>query len=189
MNIESLQELEVGEGQTVEFKKSLSQCDRGLEALCGMINADLADGTVWFGVNDDGEPVGIQEGDLDSAQGKVSQKLRKFEPPIQATIEVLEIQQKTLIRVSTSRLRRVPFHEYDGRAYMREGSTTRTLRLAEKRSLEAQRNREKHTGPWKCDKCGSEVLQLFSAVVTEHGMVRTYRCHCDGEYWPIVWVS
>ena len=55
----SLEELESGEGQTLEFKKSLSQRDRGLKALCGMINAEPAQGAVWFGVNDDGELVGI----------------------------------------------------------------------------------------------------------------------------------
>lgn len=183
--MDSLQELEKPEGQTLEFKKSLSQCDRGLQALCGMINAAPAEGAVWFGVNDDGLPVGIEVGDLDSAQRKLSQKLRKFEPPVQATIEVLEFNEKTLMRVSCARCRSIPFHEYDGRAYVREGSTVRRLRLAEKQMLRAQRNRDQHPGPWKCNKCGALVLQLLSIAVTEHGMTRTYKCDCGGEYWPV----
>ena len=53
-----------GEGQMVEFKKSLSLQREGLEALCAMVNSDLARGTVIFGVEKDGTVCGIEEGNL-----------------------------------------------------------------------------------------------------------------------------
>jgi ATP-dependent DNA helicase RecG len=49
------------ESQTVELKASLSQLSRAVEALCAFANTDL--GTVYFGIADNGTPVGIQISD------------------------------------------------------------------------------------------------------------------------------
>jgi predicted HTH transcriptional regulator len=142
-----LDELASGEGQTVEFKKSLSQCDRGLEALCGMINADLARGAVWFGVRDDGQPVGIRAASLDRAQRKLSRKMQKFDPPVEPVVEVIERAGKRFIRVSAVRSKNVSCHEYDGRAFIREGSITRKIGVEEGQALQRSRNRDKAAGP------------------------------------------
>ncbi len=182
---EFLEEVESGEGQTLEFKMSLSQCDRGLKALCGMINAEQAQGAVWFGVKNDGELVGIEQGNLDSAQQKLAQKTEKFDPPIQTRIEVVECEGKSFIRLGANRSRSVSYHEYDGRAFIREGSRTRRLSRAEKQALEMMRNRDKHTGPWRCDKCGSMAMQVVGVRKTDQGVTKSYRCSCGGEFWPI----
>ena len=42
------------ENETTEFKKSLSQLDKGLKSLSAMLNRN-GYGTVYFGVNKDGE--------------------------------------------------------------------------------------------------------------------------------------
>jgi hypothetical protein len=82
------------------------------------------------------------------------------------------------------RNRDVPYHEFDGRAWIREGTTTRQLSAAEKQSLQRVRDRDLHNGPWKCDRCGSIAGMLASIEFGPAGPRKTYRCSCGGEYWP-----
>ena len=73
----SLEELvRKGESQALEFKKSLSLQREGLEALCAMVNSDLAQGTVVFGIEADGTICGIEQGNLDTAQRSLSQVIK-----------------------------------------------------------------------------------------------------------------
>jgi predicted phosphodiesterase len=51
-------------------------------------------------------------------------------------------------------------------------------------SLQRRRNRDLHTGPWKCDRCGAWVGVLVSFVMTDQGVRKSYACDCGGEYWP-----
>src|SRR5208337_3750300 len=132
-----------------------------------------------------GEIVGVEPGDMDRAQRTLSQTIiTKFDPPIQPTIHVLEVEGKRLVVVAATRNRSIPYHEYDGRAFIREGTITRQLSLSEKHSLQRRRNRDLHPGPWKCDRCGSWVGILAQGVITEQGVRKSYACDCGGEYWP-----
>lgn len=174
------------ESQTHERKRSLSLLKEGFSSLCGMVNADAARGTVLFGVDQDGEVVGVEAGNLDKAQRSISQQIStKFEPRLQYVSEVAEIRGKRLLVLSASRNREIPYYEYDGRAFMREGSVTRQLSLEEKQSLQRKRRRDLHNGPWRCDRCGSWVGTLISFEGTDQGMRKTYRCECGGEFWPV----
>ena len=174
----------LSEGQSVELKKSLSQTKEALKTLCGMINSDVAMGEVWFGVSTDLSIAGIQ-GNLDSAQRTLTQHVgQKFDPPIICTIEILECESIPLLKLKADRATGVAYHEYDGHAYIREGSTTRQLSYSEKQSLFRKRNRDSHSGPWKCDRCGSFVVTLSSLVMTDQCPRRTFHCPCGGEYWP-----
>jgi len=185
MSIDLSEILRLGEGQTVEFKKSLSLQRDGLEALCGMINADSAQGIVFFGIAPDSTVVGVEPGDLDKAQRSLAQTMQqKFDPPLIKQIDVLECEGWRIVRVSAQRSPLVAYHEYDGRAYIREGTTTRVLSVAEKQQLVQRRNRHTHTGPWRCDNCGSLVGTLVSVVLTDKGPQKSYRCRCGGEFWP-----
>ncbi|MBI3896502.1 MAG: ATP-binding protein [Acidobacteria bacterium] len=173
------------ESQTHERKRSLSLQREGFESLCGMVNADPAQGTLVFGVAPDSQLVGVEPGDLDKAQRSLSQTISaNFEPRLQFEVQVAELQGKRVVLVSAQRNRDVPYHEYDGRAYIREGTVTRQLSFTEKKSLERRRNRDLHTGPWKCNKCGSWVGNLVSVRITDQGMQKSYACSCGGEYWP-----
>ena len=174
------------ESQVFERKRSLSLRREGLESLCGMINVEVASGTVAFGVAPDGEIVGIEPGDLDEAQRSLSQTIAgKFEPPIQPTMRVTELEGKRVLLLAAQRNRDVPYHEYNGRAFIREGTVTRQLSLSEKQSLQRRRKRDLHTGRWQCDRCGSWAGMLASVVVTEQGVRKSYACGCGGEYWPV----
>ena len=173
------------ESQVFERKRSLGLRREGLETLCGMINAEVAHGSVVFGIGPDGQIVGVEPGDIDKAQLSLSQVIgNKFDPPIQCTMRVLEIQEKRVLILAARRNRDVPYHEFDGRAFIREGTATRQLTLNEKQSLQRWRNRDLHTGPWRCDNCGSWVGMLSSIVVTDQGVRKSYACNCGGEFWP-----
>jgi len=174
-----------GESQTLEFKKLLSLQREGLEALCAMVNSDLARGTVLFGVEKNGIVCGIEEGNLDTAQRSLSQAIRnKFDPPLIVQMDVEELNGEQVLAISAKRSRDVPYHEYDGRAWIRQGSDKRRLSLAERQQLTKIRNRDSHPGPWRCGRCGSWVGVLHSFEISNEGMKKTYKCGCGGEFWP-----
>ncbi len=136
------------ESQTCEWKRSLSLQREGLQGLCGMVNANTANGCVIFGKSPDGEIVGVEPGNLDRAQQSLAQTIRQsFEPVLQSTIHVFQRGTTSALVVAAARNRAVPYHEFDGRAYIREGTVTRQLTLAEKEALQRQRNRDLHPGP------------------------------------------
>jgi len=174
-----------GESPILEFKKSLSLRREGLEALCAMVNSDLARGTVVFGMEPDGTVCGVERGNLDTAQRSLSQAMRnKFDPQLLVRIEVQELKGRNVLVVSAQRDRDVPYHEYDGRAWIREGTENRRLSLVEKQQLAERRNRDSHPGPWRCDRCETWVGVLHSFEISSEGMRKTYKCRCGGEFWP-----
>ena len=184
MNLEDV--LGKFETQTLELKKALAEKREALEALDSMINAEPAHGTVIFGIDPNRNVVGVEPGNLDQAQKSLQQHIQNtFDPPIQPVIEVQVCKDKYLIIVSASRYKGVPYHEYDGRAFIREGSVSRQLTIVEKKHLNRVRDRDLSNGPWRCDKCGSFVGMLISVTLTDHGPVRSYGCSCGGEYWPL----
>jgi predicted HTH transcriptional regulator len=186
MKIASDEIRRLGETQSVEFKKSLSLQKEAFESLCGMVNTNNAKGKVIFGVTPDNSICGIEPGNLDTVQKSLVQSIRnKFDPPIICSVEILECDDKSLILLQAERNRAVAYHEYDGKAYIREGSSNRQLSYAEKQQLMTSRNRDKHTGPWKCDRCGSVVGMLMSIVITDQGVSKSYDCECGGQYWPM----
>jgi predicted HTH transcriptional regulator len=175
------------ESQTFERKQSLQCRDDGLKSLCGMLNTDSAAGSVAFGIGPNGEFVGVEPGNLDTAQRTIAQSIRSnFAPPIQCNIQVVESEGRSVVVVSAQRNRAVPYHELDGRAFIREGTTTRQLTLGERQHLQRQRNRDLHTGPWKCDRCGAVAGTFSGIVVTDQGVHKSYACSCGGEFWPAV---
>ncbi len=150
-----------------------------------MINADPGQGTVVFGVNPDGVIVGVEPGNLDSAQQSLERTIQsKFAPAIQCTINAEEVDGKWLVFVGANRNRAISYHEFDGRAYIREGTVTRQLTFDEKQSLQRQRNRDLHNGPWACSGCGSFAGTFSGVTMTPQGPKKNYNCSCGGEFWP-----
>lgn len=137
MDIERI--LQTGETQSVEFKKSLSLRKEGCKTLCGMLNAEVDAGIVLFGISPENEVVGI-EGNLDSAQRSLVQHIQqKFDPSIKVSIQIEEYEGKKILILSAKRSSDVCYYEYDGRTFLREGSTTRCLSIQEKESLNNSR--------------------------------------------------
>ena len=177
--------IERGETQTVEFKQSISQKKEGCKVLCGMLNTDQGDGTVIFGISPSSDVVGLQHDNLDSVQRNLTQHIQqKFEPSLTCSIQMLDCDGKEIIVLFAQRPKNIPYFEYDGRAFIKEGSTKRQLSLQEKQSLLLRRDRAKHNGLWKCDRCGSWAGTLSSIAITDEGPKKTYDCQCGGEFWP-----
>jgi Schlafen, AlbA_2 len=176
---------ELAEAQGIERKRSLKHQKEGFEALCGMMNTDVGKGAVLFGVEPDGTPVGVERGDIDSAQRKLAEHFRtKLDPKTPCSIQVVDCEDKVLVFVEGTRDRSVPYFEYDGRAWIREGTSTRVLSVAEKAQLVRRRSRALHGGPWICDACGTQKGMIMHVVHPDHGTWNQYKCQCGGEYWP-----
>ena len=111
----------------------------------------------------------------------------KFDPPPICDIQIIECEDKILLSVKADRLSGVPYHEYDGRARIREGSASRNLTIAEKQHLRKKRDRDNHTGLWRCSNCPTVTAHPSGIVVTDNGVQKTYECpRCgEGEFWPI----
>jgi len=150
-----------------------------------MVNANVGQGTIVFGVDPSGSVSGIEPGNLDKAQRTLSQAITdNFDQPLSPEIWTETVEGKPVIHISAKRLRTVPYHEYAGRAWTRQGSENRQLTLSEKDHLRKCRDRSNYPGPWKCDRCGAVVGQLISMKRTDEGIEKTYNCNCGGQFWP-----
>lgn len=111
------------EDETTEFKESMAQLDKGILSLTAMLNRSN-EGTVYFGVNDDGKVIGLTIGD--STLEKIRNALRNdVQPRILADTEILESDDgKKYISVHASGYE-IPY-SYDGRYYIRHGSSNET---------------------------------------------------------------
>ncbi len=181
-----LQLIASGESQTLELKKSLSLRTVGLQGLCSMVNTEEARGIVVFGVAPDGEICGLDPGNRDSAQQSMAQAIASgFEPPLIADIRICQHACVWLMVVAASRSGSVPYHEYDGRAWIREGSSKRKLTIEEKGHLAAARDELSHPGPWVCERCGTTVGSISGVVLSDSGVERVIPpCHCGGRFRP-----
>lgn len=184
ISIEDLNGL--GEDQTLEFKQSAQLRKEAFQSLCAMVNADAARGTVVFGVAPDGTVVGLGDDNIDSTQRTLVQHARqKFDPPINVELEAAVCNGASILLMRAVRDRGVQYHEYDGRAYMRQGATNSVPSMEQKQRLAKSRNRDLHQVGWRCDKCGAVVGTLNANIITAGvGVVRRYGCRCGGEYWP-----
>jgi predicted HTH transcriptional regulator len=173
------------ESQTHEFKESLSLQKEAFVALCGMLNSETGRGMILFGIKDNSEVIGLGNTGLDTAQKTlVNHAKQKFDPPIQLEVHVLDCEGLPLLAIASHRPRIIQFFEYDGRAHIREGSTTRVLSVGEKMRLSHARNRDLHNGPWTCSRCRTFVGVMSNTRITDSGIYKSYNCPCGGEYWP-----
>lgn len=176
------------ETQGIECKKSLSEQKEGMKTLNAMLNANNAKGVVLFGVSPDETICGVDPGNLDKAQLSLIQHIHsQFHPQFSPEIEIIECEGKYILIIRAIRDQKVPLYEYDGRAYIREGSSNRQLTLTEKLDIIRQRDRDHHQGPWRCNRCGAMAGQFIGVEVTDKGMHKNYNCECGGEYWPAKW--
>lgn len=107
------------ENEFQEFKEGLGQLDKGLKSLTSMLNKH-GQGSVYFGVNDNGEVCGLDIGKntLMDIRNRIADKI---EPRIYANIqELIDDNGKNYIKVSASGSN-IPY-SFDGRFYLRNVS-------------------------------------------------------------------
>ncbi len=123
MNLEELRGIAAeGESETTEFKKTTGELTAGMRTVCALLNR--RGGFVLFGVGDDGRLSGqvINAG----TRKEVAEYLRRIEPPAFPDMEEvpLDVDKRVLaLRVTGGG---GPY-TYDGRSYVRSGSTTSVM--------------------------------------------------------------
>ena len=123
MNLEELRDvINGGESETAEFKKTTGELTTGMRTVCALLNR--RGGFVLFGVGDSG----TLSGQMINAKTReeVAQYLRRIEPPAFPDVEEVPLNG----RLSVMALRVTggggPY-TYEGRAYIRSGSTTSVM--------------------------------------------------------------
>ncbi|MBD3388595.1 MAG: hypothetical protein GF416_05960 [Candidatus Altiarchaeales archaeon] len=125
MNYDEVKRLiESGENQEVEFKESLQSKEKIAKQICAFANTN--GGTIVFGVNRKRKIVGL-EGDLDTAQQKISLISQDISSPPLISQEVIQIDGKPLLLVIIHRANQGNFHTFKGLIYVRIGSTVHKL--------------------------------------------------------------
>ena len=107
------------ESETTEFKVSLAQLDKGLKSLTAMLNRH-GKGSVWFGVDDDGEVIGLEIGKktFPDIRNRVSAAIA---PKIACELKELRTPGgKSCIEISAAG-HDIPY-SFDGRYYWRNGA-------------------------------------------------------------------
>lgn len=115
---EIIEGLRKAESEEIELKKSTSQLERALKAICAFLNHK--GGKVYFGIAPDRKIVGQEVSD--QTLKTISQKIRqKIKPEINPEIKVLEIEGRKIIEVKVDEGRNKPYY-LDGIPYKRVGN-------------------------------------------------------------------
>ncbi len=104
------------ENEYQEFKESLGQLDKGLKSLVSMLNRH-GGGTVFFGVDDNGEVVGLTVG-KDTLMYIRNRIRDKIEPRIYAELSELKDENGKSYIVVNAKGSDIPY-SFDGRYYIR----------------------------------------------------------------------
>ena len=117
------------ESEFVEFKESTSEIPQALEAISGMLNKH-GEGTIYFGVRDDGEAIGFPCGkDTENdIQRRIAQKIDPA-PTVETFLTRIFDGNKGVIEVRFSGNR--PPYQYNGRYFMRNGRADIPMSAAE----------------------------------------------------------
>lgn len=122
MNIDQLKALiHAGESEILEFKTSTGSLTSAMQTTCAFLNSDHG-GTIIFGVTDKGQIVG--QAVSDKTRKDIATELNKLEPYIKIPVKYIPIENDLHLIVF-----QVPADDkgpylYDGRAFVRNQSTT-----------------------------------------------------------------
>lgn len=124
-----------GEGQRLEFKRSLAELETGVRAAAAMANTD--GGHVLFGVRDNGTILGVHIG-AQTRERVVQAITDNTDPTLYPSVEYVDLDGKTVIVVTVTRSDNRP-HLVRGRAYRRVGAADVQMSRAEYERLLLQR--------------------------------------------------
>lgn len=125
-----------GEGPTLELKRSTAELKAAMQTVCAFLND--SGGTVLFGVRPDGAVEGQHVSD--QTLRDVAESADRFEPPAHVAIQRVKAaagREVLIVAVDKSHDAR-PF-TYEGRPYIRVGSTTRRMPQAKYERLLIER--------------------------------------------------
>lgn len=123
MTIDELRrQIEPGESEVLELKKSTAQLTRTAETLCAFLNG--AGGRVMIGVTPEGRIVGQQV--TDKTQQDIANVLRGFEPATQILISQVPLpnSDRVVLILEACPVPEARPYCFEGRPYYRSGTTT-----------------------------------------------------------------
>jgi ATP-dependent DNA helicase RecG len=122
MKIAQLKRLvDQGESATLEFKNSTASISTGMQTVCAFLNSEKG-GTILFGVKDDGKIVGQEVSD--KTKKEIAVELNKIEPYAQIDVIFVPVADRRQVIVIQALPGDKTPYTYDGRAFMRNQSTT-----------------------------------------------------------------
>jgi len=128
MTIDELSNLiKLGESETLEFKKSLTQQDEGIKTATALANGN--GGWILFGVKPDGSIVGVDIG-VNTLENLAEAFHHHTDPIIYPSIMAIAGEGRTVIAVRVQAGLDKPY-TYQGAAYKRVGRTTQQLNRSE----------------------------------------------------------
>jgi ATP-dependent DNA helicase RecG len=116
--------LSLGEGQTIEFKESISKLDKEIVAF-----ANASGGTIFCGISDVGEIVGTDISN--STRSQIQDIGRNCDPSIPLRIEVLP---EKVLKIEVEESSEKP-HQCSGGFYLRVGASSQKLKVSEVKNL------------------------------------------------------
>jgi ATP-dependent DNA helicase RecG len=144
-------EIEKGESESLEFKKSTAQLEKALKSICAFLNHK--GGIIYFGIDRDGKVVGQEISD--ETLKTISQKIRqRIKPEVTPEIRVLEIEGKKVIEVKAKEGNNKPYY-LSGIAYKRVGTENPIISPEELERIIL----EKRKGYWDSEICEGASLE------------------------------
>jgi hypothetical protein len=119
-----LSKISSGEGQHIEFKTSFAEQNEAIESLCAFTQAE--GGSVFFGVNDHGDIVGVTIG-RNTVEGFANRLRSNTQPPLTPTIEQFDVEGKPIAIVSIGKGDEGIAYYAFNRPYIRVGKTNQVL--------------------------------------------------------------
>jgi hypothetical protein len=119
-----LSKIESGEGQHIEFKTSFAEHNEAIKSLCAFTQAE--GGSVFFGVNDDGNIIGVTIG-KNTIEDFTNRLRSNTQPPLNPTIEQFDVDGKTISVVSIGKGNEGIVYYAFNVAYIRIGKTNQVL--------------------------------------------------------------
>lgn len=123
-----LSKIEGGEGQHTEFKTSFAEHNEAIESLCAFTQAE--GGSVFFGVRDDGDIVGVTIG-RNTIEDFTNRLRSSTQPPLTPTIEQFHVEGKTIAVVSIGKGDEGIVYYAFNHPYVRVGKTNQVLNPVE----------------------------------------------------------
>ena len=126
-----------GEGQRLEFKRSLAELDTATRTVAAFANTD--GGVLLFGVRDSGEIIGVEIGQT-TKERIVNRITGATDPVVYPSVEHVPVEERTVIAVHVAPSDNRP-HLAEGRAYKRVGAADVQLKRDEYERLLLTRSR------------------------------------------------
>jgi len=111
------------ESERLEYKRTTGQRTDATRTVCAMLNG--LGGYVFFGVSDEGTIDGQELGKR--TIDELAQELRRIEPPVCPAIETVTLENGKSVIVVLVPGNPGGLYSFDGRAYLRHGSSTVTM--------------------------------------------------------------